>query len=134
MTMLLRSSFWWDTIWRKLNDCWLSLLKKSWSDERIEIFLAKENDVQSEQTFQISFQVFDSVPPNSGFTPAEIGVDYNLPLRELTFNPDMQRLPLAIELLADRIPEETEAFQISSTPQGDPAYSAPSSPLFQHLS
>ena len=101
------------------------------SDERFEIFIAKEDDVRSEQTFQIRFQVFDSVPPNSGFAPAEFGVDYNLPLTELTFNPDLQRLPLTINLIADRIPEETEAFQIISRPQGDPAYTAPSSPLFQ---
>lgn len=101
------------------------------SNERIEIFIAKENDVQSEQTFLISFQVFDSVPPDSDFTPAELGVDYNLLSRQSTFNPDLQRLPLTIELLADRIPEETEAFQITSRPQGDPAYTAPSSPLFQ---
>lgn len=101
-------------------------------DEVIQIFIAKENDVRSEQTFLISIQVFDSVPPNSGFAPAEFGADYSLrQLTLLTFDPDMQRFPLNISVFADSIPERTEAFQISSEPQGDPAYSAPSSPLFQ---
>ena len=85
------------------------------------IFLAKENNVSSEQTFIISFQQTDLVPQGSGFVIAQEGEDYRGILPR-PFLPSDQRLSLTFTLLADRVPERTEAFQISLSPLGSPAF------------
>ena len=85
------------------------------------IYLAKEDNVKSEQTFRIVVQVADSVPPgNININPATIGRDYSIGLGEITssvidFLPSMQRVNFPFELFPDNLPERIEAFRASSS-------------------
>ena len=83
------------------------------------IFLVKEGDVISEQTFLVSVQVTDSAP--SGIQPATLGLDYSFGvlLRQMNyiFQSFQQRLPLQINLLTDTLTEGREAFQLSVSPE-----------------
>ena len=84
------------------------------------IFLLKEDNVISEQTFLVSFQVTDSAP--SGTQSATIDQDYRFagPGQTSTidfFLPTQQRLFFPFELRADILPEGTEAFQASVSPE-----------------
>jgi hypothetical protein len=79
------------------------------------IFLVKENNVISEQTFLVSFQVTDSAP--SGTQSAAIDQDYRFTGDGQTsaiylFFPSQQRIIFLFELRADDLPEGTEAFQV----------------------
>lgn len=96
-------------------------------DEFQNIYLTKENNVSSEQTFSISFQRTNSVPINSGFAIAEDGEDYTGIGEEFfrSFAPNLQRLGLPISLLADANPEPTEAFQLNSSPESMPTFLTP---------
>ena len=88
------------------------------------IYVAKENNVSSEQTFMISFQRRDSVPQDSGFAIAKDREDYRgIPQEFLQdFSPRDERIHLHFQLLADSVPEATEAFQISLSPQVSPTF------------
>ena len=102
-------------------------------DDFVGVFLATENNVTSEQIFQISLTITNVVPVGSGFGVAEFESDYRgLPM---TFNreflPSQQELEIDFELLFDDTPEPTEAFMISSSSNDLPSYLAPSSPLYQ---
>ena len=84
------------------------------------IFLVKEDNVTSEQTFLVSFQVTDSAP--SGILPAAIDEDYRFGGAGRTsatefFYPYQQRILFLFELLADTFPEGAEAFQASVSPE-----------------
>ena len=84
------------------------------------IFLLKEDNVISEQTFLVSFQVTDSAP--SGTQSTAIDQDYRFAGPGQTsetklFLPTQQRIPFPFELLADTLPEGTEAFQASVSPE-----------------
>ena len=85
------------------------------------IFLIKEDNVTSEQTFLVSLQVTDSAP--SGTQTAELGGDYgfgSLPGQTSAtenFRPDQQRIPFPFELFTDTLPEGNEAFQASVSPE-----------------
>ena len=84
------------------------------------IFLVKENNVTSEQTFLVSFQVTDSAP--SGTQSATIDQDYRYAGDGQTSNsefffPYQQRIPFLFELRFDTFPEGTEAFQASVSPE-----------------
>ena len=84
------------------------------------IFMAKENNVTSEQTFLVSFQVTDSA--FFGIQSATIDQDYRFggPGQTSTtdfFFPMQQSIPFSFELLADTLPEGTEAFQASVSPE-----------------
>ena len=84
------------------------------------IFLLKEDNVISEQTFLVSFQVTDSAP--SGTQSAAIDQDYRFAGTGQTsqtefFFPSQQRIPFPFELRADTLPEGTEAFQASVSPE-----------------
>ena len=84
------------------------------------IFLLKENNVISEQTFLVSFQVTDSAP--SGTLSAAIDEDYHFSVPGQTnkiesFPPRVQRILIPFELLADTLPEGTEAFQAIVSPE-----------------
>ena len=96
-------------------------------DETYEIFLAKENNVVSEQTFLVLVQINDFAPPNTDFAIAEFDVDYRDILRSFTtgFPPNVQRIPVSFAVLADTIPEQTEAFQINSASDGTPGFNIP---------
>jgi hypothetical protein len=84
------------------------------------IFLAKEDNVTSEQIFLVSFQVTDSAP--SGTQSATIDQDYRFAGFGQTsqvefFFPSQQRILFPFELIADTLPEGTEAFQVSVSPE-----------------
>ena len=84
------------------------------------IFLVKEGNVTSEQTFLVSFQVTDSAPP--GIQSATIDQDYRFGGTGQTsqtefFFPQQQRIPFRFELRADTLPEGNEAFQASVSPE-----------------
>ena len=83
-------------------------------DETYEIFLAKENNVVSEQTFRVLIQNIDFPPPNADFAIAEFGVDYGEISRIFStmFPQNLQRIPVSFAVFADTILEQTEAFQI----------------------
>jgi hypothetical protein len=85
------------------------------------VYLAKENNVVSEQTFLVSFQLTDSAPP--GTQSAMIDQDYRFgstpgqtSATEFFF-PSLQRIIFLFELRADKSPEGTEAFQVSVSPE-----------------
>lgn len=47
------------------------------------------------------------------FSCISTGEDYEFPdIIRLTFEPEVQRIPVPVEILSDSIPEETENFQI----------------------
>ena len=78
--------------------------------------MLKEGGVISEQTFLVSIRVADSAP--SGIQSAAIDQDYRFGIADQTslsefFLPSQQRIPFQFELLADTLPEGTEAFQVS---------------------
>ena len=82
--------------------------------------MAKENNVTSEQTFLVSLQVTDSAP--FGIQSATIDQDYRFaPFGQtnqvVNFFPSQQRIPFRFELHADPLPEQTEAFQASISPE-----------------
>ena len=88
------------------------------------IYVAKENNIISEQTFIITFQRMDMVPQGSGFALAHDGEDYMGILQEfpLSFTTHNQRINLPFQLLPDGDPEAIEAFQISLSNQSLPAF------------
>ena len=85
------------------------------------IFLVKEDNVTSEQTFLVSLQVTDSAP--SGTQTAALGLDYDFgSLPDQTsatelFRPSQRRIQFQFELFADTLPEGNEAFQASVSPE-----------------
>ena len=94
------------------------------SEEDAFIYVAKESNIFTEQTFRISFQRTNSVPQGSGFALALDEADYS-GIREAfqrTFFPFQQRISLPFQLLPDGDPEATEAFQISLLTQDSPAF------------
>ena len=73
-------------------------------------------------------EIAPSAPPGSGFDPATDGEDYtgfsDRPV--IDFAPNDQRTPVGFILVPDRVPESTEAFQISSAPsEGFPNFLSP---------
>ena len=85
------------------------------------IYLAKENNVISEQTFLISVQVTDSAPSGTAIQSATIDQDYRFgrvqTSEAILFDPFEQRILVLFELLADTFPEGNEAFQASVSPE-----------------
>ena len=80
------------------------------------IYLAKENDVISEQTFLLSIQVTDSAPSGANIQPATLDADYRIGVT-LTFLAFQQRINFQFTLFPDTLPEGTEAFRASVSPQ-----------------
>ena len=93
-------------------------------DEDAFIYVAKENNVISEQAFRISFYQRDLVPQGSGFGIAQARQDYRgLPeVFVQTFFPFEQRFTRIFELLSDNDLEATEAFQIILSTDGSPSF------------
>ena len=89
------------------------------------VYLVKEDDVESEQTFFVLIQVSNSVPSGSGFNSALLNSDYTLgvsgtsdsTVSELQFSPSDQRLLFSFTLLSDDLPEGTEAFHAFLAPK-----------------
>ena len=84
------------------------------------IYLAKEDNVTSEQTFLVVVHVSSSVPPGQGIQPATLDVDYRLSRAGtsvvLQFGSRVQRINFPFTLFTDALPEGTEAFLASSGP------------------
>ena len=82
------------------------------------IFLAKEDNVTSEQTFLVNIRVLS---PHESFQPATLNVDYllnnanTLAKLTLTFKPTDQRINFPFTLLPDELAERTEAFLAHSS-------------------
>ena len=84
------------------------------------IYLAKEDNVQSEQNFRIIVQVADSVPSGENINPAKIGTDYSIghgttAVIVVDFHPRMQKVNLPFTLFSDTYPEGTEAFRLNAS-------------------
>lgn len=93
------------------------------------VYLAKENNVITEQTFQIVIQISNVAPPGEGIQPATPDEDYQAnQVSTINFLPTEQRMDFPFVLLTDNNPEDTEAFQIGATPSSQigPIYQAPS--------
>ena len=87
------------------------------------IYLAKENNVTSEQTFLVVVQISHSVPQGQSIQPATLDVDYRVSAAQLgvtvvvlEFGPMVQRINFQFTLFSDTLPEGTEAFLASSAP------------------
>ena len=88
------------------------------------IYLAKEGNGSSEQTFSVVVQIAStsSIPSNSGqnIQPATHNEDYSLGASNtyvvLPFSPGKQRINVPFDLFSDDIHEGTEAFHLSSAP------------------
>ena len=92
------------------------------------IYLAKENNVTSEQTFQVVVYASDLVPPGQNIQPASLDADYCLAVAGrsvvvLHFDPHDQRINVLFTLFPDTLPEKTEAFLACLSP-GDIAQSS----------
>ena len=92
--------------------------------------MVKENNIISEQTFLISVQVTDSAPSGTAIQSATINQDYRFGAEDRTsetilFDPFEQRILVLFELLADILPEGTEAFQASVSPEDTREMRAP---------
>ena len=85
------------------------------------IYLAKENDRLTEQTFQLYVHFSSSVPPvnKTNIQPATRNEDYSsngeLNNVVLQFRPEQQRINVAFSLFPDDVPEGTEAFLIGTS-------------------
>ena len=82
------------------------------------IYLAKEDNVQSEQTFRIVVQVTESVPSGDSINPARIEDDYSIGSGRRTdveFLPHLQKVNFQFTLFPDNLPEGTEAFHANSS-------------------
>ena len=89
------------------------------------IYLVKENNITSEQTFLVSIQVTDSAPSGtSSITPATLEADYRLTQTAagqtsvtISFLAFEQSVLFPFTLFPDTFPEGTEAFQASISPE-----------------
>ena len=82
------------------------------------VFLIKEQDRVSEQTFEISIRSTDR--PGS-LAPATLGVDYNPASQMVIFRPDQQRFAVSLTLIDDDLLEETEDFRFEASRASDTA-------------
>ena len=83
------------------------------------IYLAKEGNGSSEQTFSVVVQIA-SIPSGQNIQPATHNEDYSLSESNtyvvLPFSPGKQRINVPFDLFSDDIREGTEAFHLSSAP------------------
>ena len=86
------------------------------------VFLVKENNVSSEQTFLVAVQVTSSVPPGQNVRPATLDNDYHITSSGqtsvlFTFLPTEARINFFFTLFPDSFPEGDEAFRVSASPE-----------------
>ena len=91
------------------------------------IYIAKQDNVVSEQMFQVVITATDTVPSGSGFRLAQLNSDYR-GLGAATpdgtsvvrqFLPKDQRMLFPFTLVHDDIPEGTEAFLVSTSAEDE---------------
>ena len=97
------------------------------------VFLLKENDVVSEQSFLIVIEVSEATPPNqNNINRATRGADFtSADSLIVQFLPGDQRINFQFALLPDDFPESTESFLATSAPEdsgqiGGVTFNAPS--------
>ena len=104
------------------------------SPQVYDIYLAKEDNVMTEQTFNVLVDVSaQALPPSSSLQTASIGSDHlldgsNHPSLIVTFPPSALRLSFTVTILPDNVAEGDEGFIASSTSsqfQGAPRYLTP---------
>ena len=83
------------------------------------VFLLKENDVMSEQTFLIVIEVSEATPPNqNNINRATRGADFTSGFDGVVqFLPRDQRINFRFNLLPDNFLEGTESFLATSDPE-----------------
>ena len=84
------------------------------------VFLVKENDVISEQTFFIIVEVVEATPSNqNNINRARRCEDFEISnaISVIHFPPDEQRIAIHFTLLPDNIPECNESFLATSAPE-----------------
>ena len=91
------------------------------------IYLAKEDNVTSEQTFLLLIQATDSAPSGTNIQPATLDADYRISTpgqtsMTLTFLATnnmiaVQRINFQFTLFPDTLPEGNEAFRAGVSPQ-----------------
>ena len=82
------------------------------------IYLVKENNVISEQTFPVFVQVTDSAPSGTSIQPATLDADYRIGLPgqtsvTITFLASERRIAFHFSLFPDDLSEGNEAFRVS---------------------
>ena len=83
------------------------------------VFLLKENDVVSEQTFLIVIEVSEATPPNqNNINRATRDADFTSALAPVVqFSSLIQRINFDFTLLPDNFPEGTESILATSAPE-----------------
>ena len=83
------------------------------------VYLLKENDVMSEQTFLILIDVSEATPPSqNNINRATRGADFTSTLAlVMQFLPRDQRIDFQFILFPDDFPESTESFLVTSAPE-----------------
>ena len=98
-----------------------SYLPKSTSLANGPVYIVKENNKFSEQTFQIFVQVATGlVPSGQDIQPATVNTDYRFSVLShmvLQFLPGQQKLNVPFTLLHDDLTERSEAFLLTMTPK-----------------
>lgn len=85
------------------------------------VYITKENDTSTEQTFLVYVHTSTSVPTDSDqvIHPATLNVDYSLSgtltFMVLRFGPEQRKINVPLTLYSDDFSEGTEAFIISIT-------------------
>ena len=96
---------------------------QSFAKDSGPIYLVKQDDVVSEQTFVVVVQMTASVPVGTNIQPATFGEDYLVGSNSsitmsalLQFQHNIQKKNVPITLFADNNIEATEAFLMTSAP------------------
>ena len=86
------------------------------------VYLIKEDNVVSEQSFLVAIQVTSSVPSGTNIGPATLGEDYHLSLAgqrsvAVLFPSSESRINFPFTLIGDNSQEQTEAFWANAFPE-----------------
>ena len=108
------------------------MLESASVSQAYNIYLAKEDNVVSEQTFFAGVSA-QALPPNSSLPNATLGLDYLLDgsdfyITSVSFPPSAQRVSVTIDVLSDIFVEGEEGFIAHSYPssfQNSPHYLKP---------
>ena len=85
------------------------------------IYLVKEDDKPTEQTFDVQVNFIPSSPEAK--TPEDFSINFILPRVDRQIAPNEKSVVIEITLRPDEIAEGNEQFILESSPVGDPKYS-----------